>query len=381
MVTIQRRVQAIPPPFRRCEQWGQRRVTDRERARALILRHGWNATAYQILNPGILHWFAADGDGVAGYVVHGHTWIVAGAPVCTADRLAGIARELEHDAAAAGARVIYFGAGTRLERVLADANTHRPLLLGAQPVWDATTWPAIVQRKASLRAQLNRARNKQVSVREWTPDIASHHPALRAVLHEWLHSRGLPPLHFMTESDTLGDLRDRRIFVAERAGDGVIAFLVATPVPAREGWLVEQWPRAMRAPNGTTHLLVDAAMRALGTDGARYVTLGLAPLSDRAGTIGAGQPLWLRALLRWVRAHGQRFYNFRGLDAFKTSLEPMTWEPVYALVRGERIGPGDLRAIAGAFGGGSPERLIARALWMAVVREAGAIRRMVSQPR
>ena len=340
-----------------------------ERARALVLRFGWNATAYQILNPGMHHWFAAAGDGVAGFVTHAHSWIVAGAPVCAAERLPAIAAELERDAAMAGARVIYFGAGTRLERVLATAHTHLPLLLGAQPVWDATQWDVVVRGKASLRAQINRARNKGVHATEWSPATAEHHPALRHVLKEWLESRGLPPLHFTTESDTLGDLRDRRVFVAERAGDRVVAFLVATPVPARGGWLVEQWPRSMRAPNGTTHLLVDTAMRALGTDGARYVTLGLAPLSDRAGMIGAGQSPWLRALLLWVRAHGRRFYNFRGLDAFKTSLEPDSWEPVFALVRGERIGPATIRAIAGAFGGGSPERLIMHAFAMAIARE------------
>src|SRR5690606_32587443 len=27
-----------------------------EQARALVLAYGWNATAYQILNPGIVHW-------------------------------------------------------------------------------------------------------------------------------------------------------------------------------------------------------------------------------------------------------------------------------------------------------------------------------------
>jgi phosphatidylglycerol lysyltransferase len=47
------------------------------------------------------------------------------------------------------------------------------------------------------------------------------------------------------------------VFVAERAGD-VVAFLVATPIPARGGWLLEQWPRAPDAPNGTVELVVDA---------------------------------------------------------------------------------------------------------------------------
>ena len=37
-------------------------------ARRIILTHGWNSTSYQILNPGIRHWFAAANDAVTGFV-------------------------------------------------------------------------------------------------------------------------------------------------------------------------------------------------------------------------------------------------------------------------------------------------------------------------
>ena len=108
---------------------------------------------------------------------------------------------------------------------------------------------------------------------------------------------------------------------------------------------------------------------------ARFVTLGLAPLSEHAGPIAKGQPIWLRAVLRWVRAHGRRFYNFRGLEAFKASLEPKRWEPIYALAVGDRFTIRTLRAVAGVFGGGAPERLLVRALVMAVAREARRLTR------
>jgi phosphatidylglycerol lysyltransferase len=332
------------------------------------MRHGWNATAYQILNPGVQLWFSREGDAVAGYAEYAGAWVIAGAPVCAEERLAGVIGELEETARAAGARVIYFGAGSRLERLASQSGRYSLLLLGAQPTWDPAEWDANVRGKSSLRAQLNRAANKGVVVTEWPAARAEGDTGTRRVLREWLSTRGLPPLHFMTEAE-LGSLGDRRVFVATRQEE-VIAFLVATPVPARAGWLVEQWPRLPSAPNGTTHLLVDAAMRALGESGARYVTLGLAPLSERAGNLGAGHALWLRVLLRWVRAHGRRFYNFRGLDAFKASLQPREWEAIYAIVPGHRMSLGALRAIAGVFGGGSPIRLIARALVMAVRREA-----------
>ena len=208
---------------------------------------------------------------------------------------------------------------------------------------------------------------------EWPAARARESSALRAVLGEWLSTRGLPPLGFLTTPDLLDDLDDRRIFVASR-GDAVVAFLIGTPVPARNGWLVEEWPRRRAAPNGTTHLLVDAAMRAFAAEGACYVTLGLAPLAERAGNDLHGQPAWLRIMLRWVRAHGRRFYNFRGLEAFKASLQPMGWEPVYAIAPAGRITPGMLHAVAGVFSGGSPEALVLRAVAAAAMEE---VRRLV----
>lgn len=336
-------------------------------ARALVLRHGWNATAYQILNPGMSLWFSGAGDAVAGYAVHGRFRIVAGAPVCAPERLRAVAAELEADAHAARQRVVFFGAGARLESMYAGANDHALVSLGAQPVWDPRAWPAIVARRASLRAQLHRATNKQVRVAEWPVARARESRAVRRVLERWLATRGLPPLGFMVTPDVLAQGDDRRVFVATR-GETVVAYLVATPVPARGGWLVEQWPRSPDAPNGTTHLLVDAAMRAFAEAGSSYATLGLAPLSARAMPALA-QPRWLRLTLGWLRAHGRRFYNFEGLEAFKAAMDPPRWEPIFAIADGQRFTPGMLHAVAGVFSGGSPEWLVARALAHAAKRE------------
>jgi phosphatidylglycerol lysyltransferase len=266
---------------------------------------------------------------------------------------------------------LYFAAGERLDRLYRDSPAHRLLQLGAQPVWDPRTWTAIVQRKSSLRAQLNRARNKHVRVEEWPIARARASPALAEVLRDWLGSRGLPPLGFMVTPDLLHRGDDRRVFVALRGQrEAVVGFLVATPVPARNGWLVEEWPRLPSAPNGTTHLLVDAAMRAFADSGATYATLGLAPLARQGAEQTPPEPLWLRATLGWVRAHGRRFYNFRGLEAFKTGFQPDAWEPIFAIAQGDRFSPRLLRAVAGVFSRGSPELLVLRALTSAVRQEA-----------
>ena len=53
-----------------------------EHARELVMLHGWNATAYQIVNPGMTLWFSSTADAVVGYVERGRTRVVAGSPVC-----------------------------------------------------------------------------------------------------------------------------------------------------------------------------------------------------------------------------------------------------------------------------------------------------------
>ena len=206
-------------------------------ARSLVLRHGWNTLASQILNPGIRHWFLPGGEGVVGYVAVGGAWVAAGAPICPPARLAATAEVFEAAAAREGRRVCYIGAQDRLA----------------------------------------------------------------------------------VEPETLVVPEDRWVFVARR-DSVVIAYLVATPIPQREGWLLEQVVRGRAAPNGTAELLIDAAMRALAAEGASYVTLGVVPLSQRAPIPEGPQNALVRSLLAWVRAHSRRFYNFEGLEAFKAAV-------------------------------------------------------------
>ena len=345
-----------------------------ESARELVMAHGWNATAYQIVNPGISLWFAQSRDAVVGFVDRGHTRVVAGSPVCAPERLAEVVAEFEQECVREGRRVCYFGAEARLETLLRSDRGHAMVLLGAQPSWNPARWPGIIANKASLRAQLNRSRNKGVIVSPMSPAEATGDPGLRRVLAEWLATRGLPPMHFLVEPDTLARLFDRRIFVARSRSTQIIAFLVASPAPARGGWLIEQFVRGRDAPNGTVELLLDAAMRALASEGHDYVTLGLAPLS-RHGVPREANPAWLRLALRWVRAHGRRFYNFEGLDTFKAKFQPERWEPVYAIVNQSRFSPSALYAISAAFSDGSPVLTVLRALWRAARTELRWMRR------
>jgi phosphatidylglycerol lysyltransferase len=336
-----------------------------QRARSLVLHTGWHTMAYQILNPGIEHWFSPQGDAVVGYVTAQGYRVVAGEPVCPPERLAAVASRFEADTRQAGQRVCYLGAQDRLVMILDNDKPLAGLLLGAQPAWKPQNWPDLLARKASLRAQLSRARNKQVSVHVWPPEQAQQSETLRQCLQDWLQSRRLPPLHFSVEPETLGRLEDRQVLVAERAGN-IAGFLVASPIPLRNGWLIEQIIRRPGAPNGTTELLLDAAMRHLAARDSAYVTLGVSPLSRRAGIIQSSQPFATRLIFSLARSYGNHFYNFEGLDAYKAKFLPEWWEPVYAITREDHTSLRTLYAVAGAFSSTSPLVYMGRALtWAA----------------
>src|SRR4051794_12994603 len=114
------------------------------RARELVLTHGWNSTSFQIVNPGISRWFSSRGDAVVGYVSTAGTRVVAGAPVCSGDRLSEVVEEFETDAQRAREDVCYFCAERRLEATVDGSPDHSKFLLGAQPIWRPTDWEGII---------------------------------------------------------------------------------------------------------------------------------------------------------------------------------------------------------------------------------------------
>ncbi len=294
----------------------------------MILRYGWNSASYQIVNPGIERWFSADSGALVGYVRRGNYCIVAGAPVCEEARLEAVLTEFEAFCASRSLRTVYFCAGHRLEHCLRRFPKSHKLVLGAEPLWEPADFVMRMKTKRSLRAQVSRARHKSVTVEEWPVSRAKSHPELQSCLEQWLATRGLAPMHFLVESRTLERLLDRKVFVATRHGH-VVAFSVLSPIPSRNGWLVEQNVRRPDAPNGSIECLLLAAAEQLHAEGAAFFSLGLSPLSRHADY--SHNPRWLRLCFEILRHIATPFYNFKGLDRFKSKFEAARWDPVYAI--------------------------------------------------
>lgn len=282
----------------------------------LVLRHGWNATAFQTLEAGYAYWF--DGDACVAYVDTGKAWVAAGSPIAASERIASVASGFVAAARRAGRRVCFVATEDRM-RVATSASL-RALQIAAQPVWDPRCWAAQVDAHRSIGGQLKRARRKGVRVRLLEPEELGDpqmRAAIEAVASQWLQTRDSAPMQFLLRVDPFLLATERRCFVAE-LGDAVVAFAGVIPVPARKGWFVEDLVRVPAAPNGTTESLVDAVMRWAADEGCTWVTLGASPL---AGPVVA----WLRVVRRGARL----VYDFEGLHAFKAKLRPQEWMPIY----------------------------------------------------
>lgn len=324
----------------------------------LVLAHSWNPIAYQILNPGIGHWFNRTRDAVIGFVTARGVRVAAGAPICRPTILPRVVREFEADARANGERVCYFHVGPRFAGVLSSTGEHSIARIGSMPYWNPTDWHSIFGSDASLRYQVARAVNKGITVAELTAEAAVGNSELSNIRRQWLDGKHLPPLHFLIEPEVFHHLEDRRLFVARLKGR-MVAYLLCSPMPKRNGWLFEQWARSTAAPLGVSELLVHEAMSAFAAEGCQEVTMGMAPLSGKGLVSGAPGPLWLKLMFRFMRLTANPLYNFRGLEHYKYKLRPHYSEPVYAAVRGRRFSPLNVIAIAHAFAG-SPLQLFAK---------------------
>jgi phosphatidylglycerol lysyltransferase len=289
---------------------------DRERVVGLLERHGWNATSFQMLEPGFRYWFDGE-DACVGYVDTGGAWVAAGPPIAAYDQLLAVSERFVAAAKAAGRRASMFATESRFH----EASKWPSLRIGEQPLWSPTEWDAVLKQSKSLREQLRRSRAKGVKVRTLALDeLAAAHPtrvALDTLIERWLASRILAPMGFLVQVDPFTFPERRRYFVAE-VGGTIVGFLGVIPIYARGGWFFEDFLRDPSAPNGTVELLVDAGMRAAAAEKVEVVTLGLAPLAGEVGPV-----------LKSARQLGRALYDFEGLRTFKAKLAPRQWDPIF----------------------------------------------------
>ena len=321
----------------------------------LLTRFGTASTAFQILEQGFSYWFDDQAPGVIAFVEAGGHWVAAGPPAGPPDQIPHLVRRFVAAGHALKLKVVFFGVeSTFIEQLSLAEVPHDALVIGEQADFIPADYCTEGPERRSLRAQINRVRRKGVRVHRIEPDELADAPSqLRAqierVLNTWLHSRRMSVMRFMVDLEPFTFPEHRRYYIAEQ-GDQAVGFLAAIPVPARDGWFLEDVIRVPNAPNGTADILIHTALEDTRTQGDAYATLGLSPLAGVQD--GPGPHRRLRRVLvlcyRWLGP----LYRFEGVRSFKARFRPTQWSPVSMVSCSGPVRVRTFHAVLSAFAGG-----------------------------
>ena len=203
-------------------------------------------------------------------------------------------------------------------------------------------------RWKDLRQSMNRAEREGIEFQILGPsEVRDVLPRLREVSDHWLDSRNAREKGFSLGAFGADYLTRTPVGVA-RKGDEILGFVnVLAPGVRREisADLMRYRPDAMK---GVMEYLF-AHLFLYGRDqGYEYFSMGMAPLSGLDSRPLA--PLWNRFGTAIFR-HGEHFYNFQGLRAYKEKFNP-EWQPRYLACPGGLALPRILTNVGTLIGGG-----------------------------
>ena len=324
--------------------------------------HGYNAHALVGISSGICSWRSSGTQGAVAYSEFGKSWLVPGDPLSTDANLEEVCRGFMEEARA-GARVVAFMPATdRFARHCSHLGL-RAIQIGAAPYFDLSTWAPRGDRAKKARAGVNHARRAGVRVTEVGIVDETLVRETTCLSKSWLATRRSPiRFGWLFSVDLFQHADKKKYFTARDTTGTLVGFLAASPIPARDGWYLEDVLRSKDAPNGTSDLLVVEVLELLKRDGARLATLGTAPMAME-GTVDPEvhiSPLLTR-VVRIIASCFSLFYNFGGVRRFKAKFAPSWWESEYILVSQEITAPPRIfSAFVKAIVPAGPSTLIAR---------------------
>jgi phosphatidylglycerol lysyltransferase len=172
-------------------------------------------------------------------------------------------------------------------------------------------------------------------------------PALARVSEAWLSGKATREKGFSNASFDEQYLAHSPVAVV-RKNEDIIAFANLWMGAGKEELSVDLMRHVPEAPNGTMDFLFSDLLGWGREQGYRWFNLGTAPLSGLSAR--PGPPLW-RHLGTFVYQHGEHFYNFRGLRAYKEKFHPV-WTPLYLASPGGVALPAILVDVTALIAGG-----------------------------
>lgn len=291
--------------------------------------------------------FHESGAGLLMYGVHGRGWVSMGDPVGPPD----VRRELAwrfHELADrhGGLTVFYEVAADDLPLYLDLGLQLRKL--GEEARVPLEGFSLVGHARSKLRQTMNRMAREgchfEMVPAAGVPPLLDE---LQLVSTEWLESK-----HTREKRFSLGrfdrSYLSRLPMALVRREKRILAFATVWAGETKEEMSIDLMRHADGAPPGVMEYLFTELMQWGRIQGYGWFSLGMAPLAGLQHHRLA--PVWNRFGALLFR-HGEHFYNFQGLRAFKDKFDP-AWEPRYLALPGGLTTPFVLGHVAALVSGG-----------------------------
>jgi phosphatidylglycerol lysyltransferase len=262
------------------------------------------------------------------FQIRGRSWIVMGNPVGPSEVAETLAWRFRDLCDRYGGRPVFYQVSQEYLPLYLDLGL-TPIKIGEEGIVDLTNFSL----EGSARAKLRQARTKVVKTGVQFDVVDTHAlddtlmDGLKTVSDAWLEAKQIREKGFSVGRFDPCYLRHFPIALARKDGE-LLAFANLWTGAGKAELSVDLMRHLPQAPNGVMDFVFVELMLWGAALGYRRFNLGMAPLSGLE--THALAPLWHRIGTLTFR-HGEQFYNFQGLRAYKEKFQPQ-WNPKYLAV-------------------------------------------------
>lgn len=258
------------------------------------------------------------------YQIQGHTWIVMGDPVGPKSEWADLLWQLRDRADAAQGRLLLYQLSAEALPIAIDLGL-QIVKYGEDANVDLARFSLAGPEAKGLRHAERRALRDGASF-EIIPAarVPAVLPELRAVSDCWLGAKGRTEKAFSVGRFDPAYIARFDCAVVRWEGR-IVAFANIWSTRSKDEISVDLMRHLDRLPYGTMDFLFLRLMLWARDEGYGWFNLGVAPLSGIEARRLA--PIWAKAGALLYR-HGEDFYGFEGLRAYKDKFSPV-WQPRY----------------------------------------------------
>lgn len=258
------------------------------------------------------------------YQVEGATWVVMGDPVGERQEWEGLLWRIRSLSHRQQGRLLFYEVTSAVLDIAIGLGL-QIVKYGEEAVIELGGFtidtPALRSVRKSERVAAREGASFRVVPAAAVPVILDD---LQAISDQWLATREGREKGFSLGWFDREYLKTTDVAVVMHAGK-VVAFANLWLTDGRQEASVDLMRHSDEAPRGTMDFLFVNLLLWAQAQGFQRFTLGMVPLSGIAGRRLA--PAWARAAALVFR-HGERFYGFRGLRAYKDKFAPQ-WQPRY----------------------------------------------------